>query len=288
VAVISQPDRRRGRGRKLAPTPVRSLADELEVDLLQPQKVGEPASLEWMRSRAPDLGIVVAFGQFIPKSVRELPRCGLINAHASLLPRWRGAAPIEWAIREGDAVTGISVMRVVKEMDAGGVCLRRETPIDPAETAGELAERLANLAAEALVAALEPIAAGEAVFEPQEAGGVMLAPKVDREFARLDWDEPARRVLSRIRAATPRPGVDLVLRRAGVRLRILRARLWEGAEPAPGRVRAVYAADGRLAVAALDGWIEVLTLQVPGRRPVTVPEFLRGADVQAGEEVTPE
>ncbi len=289
VGVVSQPDRPRGRGRKLAPTPVHAVVDELGLDLLQPEKVGEPAALDWMREREPDLGVVVAFGQFIPKSVRELPTHGLINGHASLLPRWRGAAPIPWAILEGDTRTGVSVMRVVREMDAGDVCLRLDTAIGPEETAGELEQRLAELAAEALVQGADRIAEDRAQFAPQDAAGITLAPKLDREFSRLDFERPRQEVLRRIRAATPRPGADLGLLRAGRRLRVLRARSWPGPPP-PGGAQpgAVRADSGRLGVASLDGWVEVLTLQVPGRRPLSAEEFLRGADVPADEEVTPE
>ncbi len=283
VGVITQPDRPRGRGRKLGPPPVASLAAELGLPVRQPVKVGEQDVLEWMRGLRADLGVVVAFGQFIPKSVRELPVHGLINAHASLLPRWRGAAPIQWAILEGDRTTGVSVMRLVKEMDAGDVCLVRETEIREGETAGQLEPRLADLAAEALLAALEEIAAGQAVFRPQNPDGVTEAPKINREFAQLDWSEPVERVLRRIRASSPRPGADLVLGRAGVRQRILQARRLDlDLPPKPGGVRAV---EGRLCVSAADGWIEVLRLQAPGKGPVSAAEVLRSMDIASDEEV---
>jgi methionyl-tRNA formyltransferase len=270
VGVITQPDRPSGRGRKLQPTPVKELATELGLPVRQPAKVGEPEVLEWMRSMRADLGVVVAFGQFIPKSVRELPTLGMINAHASLLP--------------GDARTGISVMRVVKEMDAGDVCLVRETEIRPEENAGELGERLAELAAEALVEAVEEIAAGRAVFRSQDATRVTEAPKIGREFARLDWEEPAERILRRIRAATPRPGADLLLERAAKKLRILEARCASdaGAPPSSGAIRAE---GGRLLAAAADAWVEITRLQVPGRAPVSAAEFLRGAEISIDEEV---
>lgn len=284
AGVITQPDRPSGRGRRLQPTPVKGLATELGLPVRQPAKVGDPDILEWIRGLRADLGVVVAFGQFIPKSVRELPTQGMINAHASLLPRWRGAAPINWAILEGDARTGISVMRVVKEMDAGDVCLVRETEIRPEENAGELGERLAELAAEALVEAIEEIAAGRAVFRSQDAARVTEAPKIGREFARLDWEEPAERILRRIRAATPRPGADLLLERAGKKLRILQARCASdaGAQRSCGVVRVE---GGRLLVAAADACVEITRLQVPGRVPVSAAEFLRGAELSTDEEV---
>ena len=282
AGVVSQPDRPRGRGRQLEATPVAAAARELGAPLLQPEKVGDEAALAWMRAQRPDLGVVVAFGQFIPKSVRELPARGMINAHASLLPRWRGAAPIEHAIDAGDPRTGISVMRVVKEMDAGDVCLVRELGIGADETAGELAPRLAELAGEALVAGIEEIAAGRARFVAQDPAQVTLAPKLDRAFAKLDLRQPAERVLRRIRAATPRPGVDLVLRHAGKTLRVLRARLGPAHGGAtPGSVRAGGAS---LRVACGDAWLELLEVQLPGKRPVSSEALLRGLRIPDGEE----
>jgi methionyl-tRNA formyltransferase len=285
VGVISQPDRPRGRGRKLEPTPIRRTAEELGVECLQPERVGDPDAIAWLAERAPDLGVVVAFGQFIPRAIRELPRLGMINGHASLLPRWRGAAPIEWAILAGDARTGISVMRVVREMDAGEVCLRRETPIGTDETAGELSARLSRLAADALVEAVEQIAEGRAAFESQPDLGVTHAPKLDREFGRLDLREPLERVYARVRAATPRPGCDLRLVRADKTLRIVRAaRARGGPAPRPG---AVCADDRHLEVSAADGWLALLRVQPSGRQPVDAAEFLRGARLEPGEEAVP-
>ena len=282
AGVVSQPDRPRGRGRQLEPTPIASAARELGAPLLQPEKVGDESALAWMRAQRPDLGVVVAFGQFIPKTVREMPPQGMVNAHASLLPRWRGAAPIEHAIDAGDTRTGISVMRVVKEMDAGDVCLVRELAIGAEETAGELAPRLAELAGEALVAGIAEIAAGRAVFRPQDPAGVTLAPKVDRAFAALDLHQPAERVLRRIRAATPRPGVDLALQRSRKTLRVLRARVGAAHGGAtPGSVRAE---GGSLRVACAEAWLELLEVQLPGKRPVSAEALLRGLRVPDGEE----
>ncbi len=290
VGVVSQPDRPRGRGRKLAATPTKALAEELGVPVLQPEKVGEPEAVEWMRALDADVAVVVAFGQFIPKQVRELPRLEMINGHASLLPRWRGAAPVEWAIAGGDSRTGISVMRVVREMDAGAVCLSREVEIGAEETGGELSERLSTLAAEALVEAIDLIAAGEAVFVPQDESGVTEAPKLDRDFARIDWSWPLDAVLRRIRAATPRPGVNVTLAKSGKTLRIVSAGRAgsDGPEPAPAaQPGAVLAREDGLWIGALDGWASVHRLQVQGRRPVDAVEFLRGARVLPGESVLP-
>ncbi len=282
VGVISQPDRPRGRGREVEPTPVRALASELGLPHLQAERTGSDEALDWMRDLHPDLGVVVAFGQFIPKSVRELPPHELINGHASLLPRHRGAAPIQHAVLCGDARTGITVIRVGKEMDGGDWCLMHETPIQPNETAGELSERLSGLCAAALGEAVEAIAAGTAVFHAQDASRVTLAPKVDRSFAKVDWSRPVDEVLRRIRASTPRPGVDVELAPSGKRMRLVEVRAGAAGDPSPGRVWL----DGRLSIGAGGGWVEVVKLQVPGKREVDVAEFLRGARLGANERVS--
>jgi methionyl-tRNA formyltransferase len=285
VGVVSQPDRPRGRGRKLEPTPVHAAAQELSLPIHQAQKLDDAAALGWMRALEPDLGVVVAFGQFIPRVVRELPKHGSINAHGSLLPRHRGASPIAHAILAGDAETGISVIRVAREMDAGPECLRIATPLAPSETAGELAERLAPLAGTALLEAVERIAAGTAVFVEQDHARATLAPKLDRDFGHIDWRATRVEVVRRVHAATPWPGSDAALRKSGRTLRLLRVAAGEPhttPAPAPGRVDV---SAERLRVAALDGWVDVLMLQAPGRRPVAAEEFLRGARIPADEEV---
>jgi len=186
VGVVSQPDRPRGRGRRTAPSPVSRVAQLAGVPLLRPQRVGEPEVEAELRRLAPDLGVVVAFGQFLPRRIRELPRLGyLINAHASLLPKHRGAAPIQRAILAGDARTGVSVMRVEREMDAGPVALVREIEIGPEETGGALAERIAALSAEAVAEVIEQIAQGRVRWTPQPAAGATLAPKLSAADAAL-------------------------------------------------------------------------------------------------------
>lgn len=281
VGVISQPDRPRGRGREVEQTPVHVLASELDLPHLQAERVGSDEALEWMRALRPDLGVVVAFGQFIPKPVRELAPHGLINGHASLLPKYRGAAPIQHAVLCGEAKTGITVIRVVKEMDAGDWCLMRETPIHENETAGELSARLADLCAEALVEAVAAIEAGTAVFHAQDESRVTMAPKVDRAFGEVDWSRSVDEVLRRIRASTPRPGVTVELTPSGKRLRLVEVRAGGEGDPSPGRVWL----DGRLSIGAGGGWVEVRRLQVPGKREVDAAEFLRGARLGSNERV---
>jgi methionyl-tRNA formyltransferase len=279
VAVVSQPDRPRGRGRRPSPAPVAARALAAGIPLLRPERVGDAETVAALRERAPDLGVVVAFGQFLPRAVRELPRRGfLINAHASLLPRHRGAAPIARAILAGDPETGVSVMRVEREMDAGPVALVRRLAIGPEETTGELEERLAALAAEALAEALEAIAAGRDVWTEQDPAAATLAPKLAREDARLDFAAPAEALARRVRALAPRPGAVAEL--GGEPLRLLGAR-WEPgavADP-PGTVRRSGAG---LRIATGEGWLVPTRLQRAGGRPLGAEEFLRGHPIAEG------
>lgn len=281
VAVVTQPDRPRGRGRRLSPSPVAEAAERAGVPAWRTERAGEPAFVERLRGLDADLGVVVAFGQFLPKAVRELPRAGfLLNAHASLLPRHRGAAPIAHAILAGDAESGISVMRVDREMDAGPVALVRRTPIGAEETAGELEERLAALAADAITEAVALHARGALVWRAQDASGATLAPKISVDDARLDWREPAVALARRVRAMAPRPGAWTSFQ--GERLRILGARALAGAAgDAPGTARA-GAGDPPLRIATGEGWLAPLLLQRAGGRPLPVADFQRGHGLPDG------
>jgi len=279
VGVVTQPDRPRGRGRKPSPSPVAACALAAGIPVLRPERLGEGDAVAALRALAPDLGVVVAFGQFLPRAVRELPRLGYcVNAHASILPRHRGAAPIAHAILAGERETGISVMRVEREMDAGPVALVRRTPIEPDETAGELEARLAELAASALEEAIERIAGGRVAWTPQDPAGATLAPKLSRADAALDFAEPADALARRVRALAPRPGATAVL--AGEPLRILGARALPGhAGDPPGTLRRD---GGTLRVATGDGWLVPTVLQRAGGRALPADAFLRGHPVADG------
>jgi methionyl-tRNA formyltransferase len=285
VAVVSQPDRGRGRGRRLAPSPVAERALARGLPLLRPERASDPDFAQALARFAPDLGIVVAFGQFLPRRIRELPRLGyLINAHASLLPRHRGAAPIAHAILAGDTTTGVCAMRVEREMDAGAVCGVRETPIGPEETAGELSERLAALAAELIAETVERAARGELAWREQDAARATLAPRIEREDARLDFREPAVALARRVRAMAPRPGAFTTW--DGAPLRILAARALDaGSGPSPrlappGTVR--LAPGGAPCIATGQGWLVPLRLQRAGGRELDAAEFQRGRGLADG------
>jgi methionyl-tRNA formyltransferase len=287
VVAVSQPDRPRGRGRRVEPSPIAELARSRSVPLLRPERVGDAEILSELRAQAPDLGVVVAFGQFLPRAVRELPRRGyLINGHASLLPRWRGAAPIAHALLAGDARTGICVMRVEREMDAGPVALRAELEIGPDEDAGALSLRLSQLCADAVARAVDAIAEERITWVEQVSAGVTFAPKLGADDARLDWREPAEVLARRVRAFAPSPGAWTQQR--GERLRILAARtLPEPCSDAPGTVRvaAPLAASQRrsiLRIATGAGWLAPTRVQRAGGRPMDVEAFLRGHPLPDG------
>jgi methionyl-tRNA formyltransferase len=289
AVVVSQPDRPRGRGRRESSSPVSQVALEAGVPLLRPERVGDPDCVAALRAQAPELGVVVAFGQFLPRQVRELPKLGyLVNAHASLLPRHRGAAPIPHAILAGDEVTGISVMRVEREMDAGPVALVRETPIGEDEDAGSLAARLGEIAAGAIAEVVDAIAAGRATWKEQDHAHATWAPKIEKRDTLLDWKQDAHALARRVRALAPSPGA--VTRLAGEPLRILSATAESsqategaragGAGAAPGTVRRDET--GRLRVATGRGWLVPTRVQRAGGRPMSLDAFLRGRPVEDG------
>jgi methionyl-tRNA formyltransferase len=289
VLVVSQPDRERGRGRKRSPAPVAEAALAASIPLLRPENLADAGALESIAAARADLGIVVAFGQFIPRAVRELPRCGyLINAHASLLPRYRGAAPIARAILKGEESTGVSIMRVEREMDAGPVALSRSLAIGPEENCAELTERLGHLAADTLLEALAMIRSEEIEWTEQDADRVSLAAKLDGEERRLDWAQNTRCLIRRIHALAPRPGATTGIpgaKEGRETLRILRAR--PGEVPSelatPGTLRlATTREEPAMRIATGDGWLVALEVQRAGGKPMEAAAFLRGRPLAEG------
>jgi methionyl-tRNA formyltransferase len=287
VGVVSQPDRGRGRGRKLSPSPVSEVALREDLPLLRPEKCGDDETVDALRALEPDVGVVVAFGQFIPKKVRELPSEGyLINAHASLLPKYRGAAPIARAILDGEAETGISVMRVEKEMDAGAVALVAKTPIGEDENAAELTERLGQLAASAIGEAIDQIAEGTVSWVEQDATQATLAAKIEKHDSILDLRDDARALVARIHAVSPKPGGAVTLEADGaepVVLKISRAAAQpsSGTSAAPGTLD-TSDAEAPLRIATGQGWLVPRVMQRPGGKPLPIADFLRGFEIPAG------
>lgn len=272
--VLTQPDRPAGRRRKLTPTPVRQMATQRDLEVRTPSRLRDPEVAAGLAALAADAMIVVDYGLLIPASILSLPRLGCINGHASLLPRWRGAAPIERAMLAGDAKTGITVMQMDRGLDTGDILLVRETPIAPDETAGQLRERLAVLCASALVEALDLIAAGNLIATPQPDEGACYAEKLSSDDAQLDWHDSATRLSRVVLAFNPRPGAWTRYR--GARMKIFEAeplsRRTGGAEP--GLVLG-GGGDG-LDIATGDGVLRVRSLQLPGGRPMNAMAFLNG------------
>jgi methionyl-tRNA formyltransferase len=271
VAVYTQPDRPAGRGRQLAASPVKRRALELGLTVEQPASLRTPEAAARLRSLEADLMVVAAYGLILPAEVLAVPRLGCWNIHASLLPRWRGAAPIQRALLAGDRETGITIMQMDVGLDTGPMLLERPLPIGPREWAGSLHDRLARLGAEALLEALARRAAGRLVASPQPIEGATYAAKLRKEEAHVDWTRPAVAIDRQVRAFNPWPVAET--RWDGRQLR-----LWE-ASPEPGAASAapgtvVEAAGGRLVVATGEGGLRLDRVQLAGRQAVTAAEFL--------------
>ncbi len=278
VGVVTQPDKPQGRSRStLVAPPVKLEADRAGIPVLQPDRPLGDVFLAGLRRLEPELGIVVAYGHILRAAVLSLPAQGMINVHASLLPRWRGAAPIQHAILAGDRETGISIMQMEAGLDSGPVLHRIATPLDDRETAGALAARLGELGATALVDALSLLAAGFAKPEPQDPAKVTLAPKIDRDSARLDWHREAAALARQVRAFDPAPGAWSTL--AGAPVKLFGA-VATGEAGEPGRV---LAAGDKLAVGTGQGALEVREVQPAGRTRLTVGDWVRGRGIAAGD-----
>lgn len=273
AAVYTQPDRPAGRGRRLHQSPVKELALARGLPVCQPLSLKrDPGARAELRAWAPDLMVVVAYGLILPVSVLEIPRLGCVNVHASLLPRWRGAAPIQRAVLAGDAQSGVCIMRMEAGLDTGPVYLRRQLELAPQETGGSLHDRLAALGAEALIDALTGIADGSLVPQPQDEASATYAHKLDKSEAQIEWTQPALAIERQVRAFDPWPVAQTSLQ--GEILRIWSAQALDGAGPggAPGEV--VSAGRNGIAVATGVGTLLITRLQPPGRRPMAAADFL--------------
>jgi methionyl-tRNA formyltransferase len=275
VAAYTQPDRPAGRGREVAPSAVKQRALALGVPVEQPPTLKSPDAQQRLAAYAPDLMVVVAYGLILPQAVLDIPRLGCLNIHGSLLPRWRGAAPIQRAVLAGDQRTGISIMLMDAGLDTGPELLRRELTIGPRETGGELHDRLAPLGAQAIVEAVQGWAAGTLRAIPQPAAGATYAAKIRKDEARIDWTKSAGEIDRQVRAFNPWPVAETRL--GGEQVRIweacpVTAENAEEPQAAPGTV--VKAPAGRLVVATGGGLLELLTVQFPGRKPLKARDIL--------------
>jgi methionyl-tRNA formyltransferase len=274
ACVYSQPPRPAGRGRQARPTPVTALARECGFAVRTPASFKDADERAAFAALGLDAAIVVAYGLILPKAVLDAPRLGAFNLHASLLPRWRGAAPIQRAIMAGDRVTGVQVMRMQEGLDTGPILASAPTPIEADDTAGTLHDRLAGLAAPLLIDTLAKLERGEVAETPQTREGVTYAAKIAPAETRIDWTRPAREVDCKIRGLSPKPGAWFEF--GGERIKALMSRLGQGAG-APGE-----ALDDRLLIACGDGAVRLLEAQRQGRAAVDADAFLRGRPVPAG------
>ncbi|MEN9845331.1 MAG: methionyl-tRNA formyltransferase [Pseudomonadota bacterium] len=287
-AVLTQPDRPSGRGGKISMSPIKQLALQHAIPIFQPTSLRkEFASLRAnLEAHGPfDIGVVVAFGQILPVEVLNLPTHGCVNIHASLLPRWRGAAPIQRSIQAGDSETGVCLMQMDAGLDTGAVYQRLKIPITPADTGATLHDKLASLGASHLVAGLHGIVSGDLRAVPQSTEGITYASKITTEECRIRWNLPAREIALAVRAFSPWPGCFTVWREK--RLKILFASESRRTYPAlvaPGTI--VYAQGDRLEIACANGSALCITdLQLEGKKRMAVDEFLRGAAFPEGETI---
>jgi len=272
VAVITRPDARAGRGQRLAPSPVTRRAGEAGLEVLQPDRPGDPAFLARLREIGPDCCPVVAYGALLPQSALDVPRYGWVNLHFSILPAWRGAAPVQHAILHGDDLTGATTFRIVRELDAGPVFGVLTEPIRPSDTAGDLLDRLAAAGAELMVATLDGIQSGELAAREQPVHGVSLAPKITPADARVDWGAPAMAVDRLVRACTPEPGAWTEL--DGVRVKLWPVTVADGADQlAAGEIRALR---DRVLVGTATRPVLLGDVQPHGKRRMPAADWARG------------
>ncbi|CAN5760361.1 methionyl-tRNA formyltransferase [soil metagenome] len=284
VSLVSQPDRPKGRGHKFRPTPTKLVAEAAGVPVLQPTRVKDAAFHELLAAGAPDLGVVAAYGRIIPDAVLAIPRLGLINIHASLLPKYRGAAPVHRAVIAGEQETGITIMRVITELDAGPVFATARRPIGPDETTPEVERALADLGALLALTVIDRIAAGEAIEVDQDHTRASYAPKVERHEGAVDWTLPARRIHDLVRGLQPWPLVSVHI--DGLRCLLHRSAVAdERTDLVAGTI--TVAANGVLSVAAGDGgMLRILEIQPEGKRVMAVRDFLAGHTISAGTRLT--
>ncbi|MDA8100021.1 MAG: methionyl-tRNA formyltransferase [Nitrospiraceae bacterium] len=271
AGVVTRIDKPAGRGKVLTPPAVKIAALELGLSVLQPKRVREPAFVETLRSLAPEAIVVAAYGQILPKDILALPRYGCINIHASLLPAYRGAAPINWAIINGEAETGITVMQMDEGMDTGAILSQDRLTIAREDTAGSLTEKMAILGAAMIVDALPRIQAGALPPHGQDHSRATLAPLLKKEDGRIDWTLPAAKIADRVRGFSPWPGAFTLL--DGKLVKVLEARAAEGTAE-PGAV--LHGDTGALLAGTGKGLLLITTLQPEGKKPMPSAEFLRG------------
>jgi methionyl-tRNA formyltransferase len=280
LAVVTQPDRPKGRGKKLAPSPVKELALQHGIEVLQPEKASDALFCERMSEKAPDLIIVVAFGQILRKGLLAIPKWGVVNIHGSLLPAYRGAAPIQGAIMNNEAKTGLTVMRMDEGLDTGPILFQEEVSVSQDETAGQLHDRLAHLAGELMVNSLKRMAESPVEERPQDHARATYTRKIEKEMSLIDWRQTAAKVSALIRALDPRPGAFTTLQ--GQEIKLFASRIIDEARHDVVAGRFAGHAGGCLVVETGQGVIGVREIQYPGKKRLPAADFLRGFSLPEG------
>jgi methionyl-tRNA formyltransferase len=285
AALVTQPDRRRGRGNALAPPPLKPVAEARNVAVVQPRRVREPDAQEALRRLAPELQVVVAFGQILPRGVIDIAPLGTVNVHASLLPKLRGAAPIQWAVANGQRETGVSTMLIDEGLDTGPVLLQRTAPIGPDETSADLEPRLARLGAEVLLETVRGLGEGTLTASPQDHDRATLAPLLKKEDGRLDWSLAAAELHCRIRGFHPWPGAFSSFDGRTVKILgahpVANAAREDGSEGAPGTLLELVP-EGLVVACGAGSRLLVTEVQPESRRPMPAAAFAAGARLHAG------
>ena len=280
VGVFCQPDRPKGRGHKLAACPVKELAQSAGIPVFQPERIKREEGVAMLKSCAPDLCVTAAFGQLLSQEILDIPPLGTINVHSSLLPKHRGSAPINWSIIKGDPVTGVTTMFTDKGMDTGDILLMRETPIGPAENAGELTDRLAVMGAQLLIETIRAIEAGTLARTPQDHAAATYEPKMDKELGRIDWSKSAQELDWLVRGTTPWPGAFTTLGEQTIK--VFELDILDGpASGAPGEIVAADAKRG-LVVSCGDHDVALAQIQMPGAKRMNAKDYLRGHTMETG------
>ncbi len=286
IALVTQPDRPQGRKREIVPSLIKQSALSRGIAVLQPEDVNAPASLESIRAMLPDLLVTAAYGQILSPALLSIPRLGGINLHGSILPAYRGAAPVARAIQNGETETGITVIRMTPRTDAGGIIDTAATPIGPDETAGELEERLAKLGAPRISRVVDALAVGPIRILPQDRSKVTKAPKLSKEDGVIDWSQPAHAIHNLVRAMQPWPVASTSWQPPAAQARPRLRLIVHQTQIAPGHGKpgeVIEAAGARLVVAGGDQAVALVRIQVPGKKVSTPAEFLRGHRISPGD-----
>ena len=282
LAVVTQPDKPKGRELKLTPSPVKVQAEKLNLPVLQPLKAREEKFISELRELKPDLMVVVAYGQILPQTILDLPKFGCLNVHTSLLPKYRGAAPIQWAIADGEAETGVTIMQMDAGLDTGPVLSIRRTPILPTDDSQVLHDRLAQLGAELLAETIPDFVAGKIQPQPQPAAGSTYAAKIKKEDGKIDWQQPAQKIWNRLRAFTPWPGAFTYLQ-TEPKPQLLKIWKAEVVEKSGGVGEVLIADKAGIVVGCGQNALRILELQREGGKRLPAEQFLIGHPLKPGQ-----